>query len=108
MRNPSFSIRLMTAPALPAFTVSGFKIVNVLSIPFSIFSRAGLFRRQTWHSCLLERELSPRLHTRLQHGVRLQARLHRVTDLGRTLHDVNSPGFHCRHLFTRCSFTTGN
>src|SRR5213083_751972 len=32
---------------------------------------------------------------------RLQARLHRVADLGGTLYDANSSGFHCRHLLTR-------
>src|SRR5215831_10973081 len=32
MRNPAFSISLMTAPAFPALTVSGFKIVNVFCI----------------------------------------------------------------------------
>src|SRR5262245_5901598 len=63
----------MIAPALPALTVSGFKIVNVFCIGF-------LF----------------------------EALLHRVTDLSGTLHDTNSGGFHCRHLFDRSSFSSGD
>src|SRR5215510_8350905 len=63
----------MIAPALPALTVSGFKIVNVFCIGF-------LF----------------------------EALLHRVTDLSGTLHNTNSGGFHCSHLFNRSSFAAGD
>src|SRR5262249_2026638 len=63
----------MIAPALPALTVSGFKIVNVFCIGF-------LF----------------------------EALLHRVTDLSGTLHDTNSGGFHCCHLFDRSAFSSGD
>src|SRR5215471_21301015 len=76
MRNPAFSISLMTAPAFPALTVSGFKIVNV----FCINVLNELF----------------------------QTSLHRLTDLGGTLHDADSCGLHGGHLFVRSSLAAGN
>src|SRR5215475_5373420 len=73
IRKPAFSISVIIAPALPARTVSGFRIVNVFCISF-------LF----------------------------EAFLHCITDLCRTLHNANSSGFHCRHLFYCSSLPAGD